>query len=138
MSFAFASDVEMGWDPTVEFLKDGSYHINVGDTKYKTLGILQNFGTDILLSRAARIFKVAKVGDTEDNFYVLKDVWLEKDQRSEHQIYEDILKDVRDQYSEEDVHTVKQHLLTPIDSTVVKVNDVGHRNHHDAVPHAEI
>jgi hypothetical protein len=124
LSFAFASDVEMGWDPTVEFLKDGSYHINVGDTQYKTLGILQDLGTDLLLSRAARIFKVAKVGDAEDNLYVLKDLWLEKDRRSEHQIYEDILKDVRDQYSEEDVRTMKQHLLTPIDSTIVKVNDV--------------
>jgi hypothetical protein len=116
--------VKMDWDPTVEFLKDGFYHINVGDTQYKTFGNLQDLGTDVLLSRAARIFQVAKVGDTEDNFYVLKDLWLKKDRRSEHQIYEDILRDVRDQYSEQDVHTMKRHILTPIDSTIVKVNDV--------------
>ena len=64
----------MGWDPSVELLEGGFYHIMVGNTKYKTLGILRDHETTVLLGRGARISKVNKVGDTEDNIYVLKDI----------------------------------------------------------------
>ena len=64
------------------------------------------------------------MGDTEDKIYVLKDLWLEEGQRLEHHIYEDTLRDVGHQYSEEDVHTVKKHLLTPVESAFVKAHGV--------------
>jgi hypothetical protein len=93
----------MGWDPSVELLQraEGTfYHIAMGDTQYKTLEVLQDHETDCLLSRAARTFKVKKVGDDEDNIYVLKDLWLEQDRKPEHQIYEEIISDVGRLYPE--------------------------------------
>ncbi|KAN0133825.1 hypothetical protein V8E53_008549 [Lactarius tabidus] len=83
LSFAFASDVDMGWDPSVELLRcaEGTfYYIAVSDTQFNTLKVLQDHGTDCLLSRAARTLKVNKVGDNEDNVYFLKDLWLDQDQ----------------------------------------------------------
>ena len=85
----------MGWDPTVKLLEGDFYRINVGYTQYQTVGILQVHGTDDLLGCGARIFKVKKVDDTEDKIYVSKDIWPEKNQIPEHQIYEDITTDVR-------------------------------------------
>jgi hypothetical protein len=73
----------MGWDPSVELLRcaEGTfYHIAVSDTQFNTLKVLQDHGTDCLLSRAARTLKVNKVGDNEDNVYFLKDLWLDQDQ----------------------------------------------------------
>jgi hypothetical protein len=116
----------MGWDPSVELVRraEGSfYHIMVGDTQYKTLKALQDRGANYLLSRAARIFKVKKVGDSEDNIYVLKDLWLEQDRKPEHQIYEDIISDVGRLYPEQ-VDIVRQHLFTPADHAFVEVNGV--------------
>ena len=63
MSFAYASDVEMGLDPTVKLLEGDSYHINVGDTKYQIVDKLHDPRADILFSRGVRIFKVKKVDD---------------------------------------------------------------------------
>jgi hypothetical protein len=117
----------MGLDPSVELVEstEGSfYHINVNDVRYKTLAILQDHRPDVLVGRGARIFKVKRVGDPEEQIHVLKDLWLEKDRKPEHQIYEEIVEDVRRLYSEKDADTIKQHLLTPIDNAIVKVNGI--------------
>ncbi|KAF8261636.1 hypothetical protein EI94DRAFT_1809947 [Lactarius quietus] len=127
LSFAFAPDVDMGLDPSVELVEDPGgciYNIKVNKTQYKTLRVLQDQQADVLLGRGARIFKVKKVDDTEDQIYVLKDFWLKKDQKPEHKIYEDIIQDVRCLYSEQDANTVKQHLVTPVDNTIVTINGV--------------
>ena len=114
----------MGWDPTVKLLDGGHYHIDVNNTTYKTLGVLQDSGTVILLSRGARVFKVQKAGDSENKTYVLKDLWLENDRSSERQIYDNILRDVGQQFSQEDVQFVRRHLLTPVESAFVEVDGV--------------
>jgi hypothetical protein len=127
LSFAFASDVDMGLDPSVELVestKGSFYHISVNNAQYKTLAILQDHRPDALLGRGARIFKVKRVGDPEDQIHVLKDLWLEKNRKPEHQIYEEIVEDVRRLYSEKDADTIKQYLLTPVDSAIVKVNGI--------------
>jgi serine/threonine protein kinase len=119
--------MEIGLDPSVELVEhaEGSfYHIKLNDAEYKTIAILKHHTTDVLLGLGTRVFKVKKVGDTGDQIYVLKDLWLEKGRKPEHQIYEEIVEDVRDLYSEEDADTIKQHLLTPVDSTIVKVNGI--------------
>ena len=46
----------------------------MNNTTYKTLGILQDSGTDILLSRGGRILKVQRVDESEERIYVLKDL----------------------------------------------------------------
>ncbi|KAN0129829.1 hypothetical protein V8E53_012301 [Lactarius tabidus] len=50
--------------------------------------------------------------DTEGQNYVLKDFWLEKDRKPEHEIYDEIIRDVRSLYSEKDADAVKQYLFT--------------------------
>ena len=127
LSFAFASDEDMGFDPSVELVEsaEGSfYHINVNDARYKTLDILQDLRPDALLGRGVRIFKVTRVGDPEDQIRVLKDFWLEKNRKPEHQIYEEIVEDVGRLYSEEDADSIKQYLLTPVDNAIVKVDGI--------------
>ena len=131
----------MGWDPTIKLLEGDFYRINVGYTQHQTVGILQVHGTDDLLGCGARIFRVKKVDDTEDKIYVLKDIWPEKNQIPEHQIYEDIITDVRQLHevmldsSEYGSLTqtsilrrghlhILQHLVTPVDSVFAKVDDV--------------
>jgi hypothetical protein len=117
----------MGLDPSVELVEhaEGSfYHIKLNDAEYKTFAILKHHTTDVLLDRGTRVFKVKKVGDTGDQIYVLKDLWLEKGRKPEHQIYEEIIEDVRHLYSEKDADTIKQHFLTPIDNMIVKVNGI--------------
>ena len=107
LSFAFAPDEDMSWDPSVELLQHAegnSYLITVGNTQCKTLEILQDHGTHVLLSRVARIFKVKKVGDNQDNVYVLKGLWVEQDRNLERQIYEEIICDIRCLYSEGGQH----------------------------------
>ena len=45
LSFEFASDVDIGLDPSVELVEstEGSfYYVNVNDAGYKTLAILQD------------------------------------------------------------------------------------------------
>ena len=114
-------------DPSVELVEstEGSfYHINVNDVQYKTLAILQDHRPDALLGRGARVFKVKRVGDPEDQTHVLKDLWLEKNRRPEHQIYEEIVEDVGRLYSEKEADTVKQYLLTPVDHAIIKVNGI--------------
>jgi hypothetical protein len=76
------------------------------------------------LINSACIFKVKKVDDTDDTIYVLKDLWLEKDRKPEHQIYEDIISDVGCLYPQKDLDTVKQHLLTPVNNMFVEVNGI--------------
>ena len=99
----------MGLDPSVEIVEsaEGSfYHINVNDVQYKTLAILQDHRPDALLGRGARVFKVKRVGDPEDQTHVLKDLWLEKNRKPEHQIYEEIVEDVGRLYSEKEADTI--------------------------------
>ena len=123
LSFEFASDVDMGLDPLVELVEsteDSFYYINVNDAGYKTLAILQDHRPDALLGRGARVFKVKRVGDPYDQIHVLKDFWLKKNWKPEHQIYEEIVEDVGRLYSEKDANSMKQCLLTPLDNAIVK------------------
>ena len=95
----------MGFDPSVKLVQDdvqgNFYHIAVGNTQYKTVKVLHDLGADYLLSRATRVFKVKRVGNPEDNFYVLKDLWLEQDRKPEHEIYNEIIRNVENLYYEQ-------------------------------------
>ena len=118
----------MGFDPSVELVHHAQgnfYRIAVGDTQYKTVQVLHDLGADYLLSRATRVFKVKQVVDTEDNIYVLKDLWLGKDRKPEHEIYDKITGNVDNLYpASEEGDMVRRHLLTPVDHAFVEVNGV--------------
>ena len=117
----------MGLDPSVKLVEhagSSSYHIQVDDALYETLAVLEDHRANDLHGPGTRIFKVKRVDNTEDQVYVLKDLWLTKDQKPEHQIYEEIIEDIAYLYSEKDADMVMQHLLTPIHSMIVKINGV--------------
>jgi hypothetical protein len=117
----------MGLDPSVELMEHAGgsfYHIQVDNALYKTLAILEDHRANALIGPGTRIFKVKRVDDNKDQMYVLKDLWLTMDQKPEHQIYQEIIEDIGSLYSNKDADTVKQHLLTPIDSMVVTINGV--------------
>ena len=63
-----------------------------------------------------------RVGDPKDQIHVLKDFWLEKNWKPEHQIYKEIVEDVGRLYSKKDASGMKQYLLTPLDNVIIKVN----------------
>jgi hypothetical protein len=100
------------------------YHIQVDNALYETLAILEDHRANVLIGPGTRIFKVKKVDNNNDQIYVLKDLWLTMDQKPEHQIYQEIIEDIGSLYSKKDADTVKECLLTPIDSTIVKINGV--------------
>ena len=119
----------MGFDPSIELVRqrgqNNFYRMAVGDTKYETGKVLYDIGADYLLGRAARIFEAKKVGDPEDNIYVLKDLWPEEDRNPEHKIYNDITHNIDNLYpSSEHGATVRRHLFTPVDYAFVEVNGV--------------
>ena len=117
----------MGLDPSVKLMEHAGssfYHIQVNNALYETLAILEDHRANVLHGPGTRIFKVKKVDNNKDQIYVLKDLWLAMDQKPEHQIYQEITEDIGYLYSKKDADTVKEHLLTPIDSMIVKINGV--------------
>ncbi|KAJ3780436.1 hypothetical protein GGU11DRAFT_730966 [Lentinula aff. detonsa] len=130
LSFAFSSAENMGWDPTITFSHLDShnrrqYNIIVNERVYKTVTTLSDYSADNPLGRATRVWKVQ---DAQGNTRVLKDLWLEHVRLEEHQIYENILKDVENsatpQHKEKARNTVAKHLLTPLEHCRVKVSGI--------------
>ncbi|KAL5479060.1 hypothetical protein ACEPAI_2348 [Sanghuangporus weigelae] len=124
LSLAFASKEELGWDPTIRpsTRRDGSqaYRIDVGDEIYETLEVLSKSSADELVSHATRVW-IAH-GKDSDIPCVLKDVWIEEDQKPEHFIREMLLHDVEEKYGAEARQEVASHLLTPVAHCLVRVN----------------
>ena len=119
----------MGFNQSIDLVQqhgqDNFYCMAVGDTKYETGKVLYDIGADYLLGRAARVFEAKKVGDPEDNIYVLKDLWPEEDRKPEHKIYDDITHNIDNLYpSSEHGAMVRRHLFTPVDYAFVEVNGV--------------
>ncbi|KAJ3744604.1 hypothetical protein DFH05DRAFT_1524227 [Lentinula detonsa] len=130
LSFAFSSAGNMGWDPTITFSHCDSdnrrqYNIIVDEKVYRTVTTLSDYPADNPLGRAARVWKVE---DAKGNTRVLKDLWLEHDRLEEHQIYENIVKDVEQSaepgFEEETMNAVVPHLLTPLGHCRVKVSGI--------------
>ncbi|KAJ3733075.1 hypothetical protein DFJ43DRAFT_277086 [Lentinula guzmanii] len=130
LSFAFSSAENMGWDPTITFSHCDSdnrrqYNIIVDEKVYRTVTTLSDYPVDNPLGRAARVWKVE---DAQGNTRVLKDLWLEHDRLEEHQIYENIVKDVEQSaepgFEEETMNAVVPHLLTPLGHCRVKVSGI--------------
>jgi hypothetical protein len=95
-SLAVASDIELGWDTTIRRVStknDGiQYQIQVGQNWYQTCGKpLHDFRANNIVGRGTRVYKVhpMKLVDNQlvvaDNTitYVLKDVWMERDEKQE-------------------------------------------------------
>ncbi|KAJ3733084.1 hypothetical protein DFJ43DRAFT_1117885 [Lentinula guzmanii] len=130
LSFAFSSAENMGWDPTITFSHRDSenrrqYNIIVKERVYKTVKTLSDYSADNPLGRATRVWKVQ---DAQGKTRVLKDLWLKHDRLEEHQIYENILKDVENsakpEHREKARNAVAVRLLTPLEHCRVKVSGI--------------
>jgi len=122
LAVSSASQVELGWDPTVKRLYDGSrafYEIavrcNVNDEVteriYRTSQILSDHSADGLRGRGSRVYK-AHLLDTDGKEtgdpVAIKDVWLDND----HDREGDIMRAIYDDVSAEDRITLRKYLLT--------------------------
>ncbi|KAL5496161.1 hypothetical protein ACEPAH_3078 [Sanghuangporus vaninii] len=124
LSLAFASKEELGWDTTVRPFtrRDGSraYRIDVGDEIYETLEVVSKSSADELVGHSTRVWIVHRQGS--DVPRVLKDVWIEEDQKPEHFIREILLHEVKEKYGAEARQEMASHLLTPVAHCLVRVN----------------
>ncbi|KAF8498440.1 hypothetical protein JB92DRAFT_3125288 [Gautieria morchelliformis] len=89
LSFCFATEIQMGWDPTIERLSIGSseqYKIQVQDkvtgkvVYVKTVELIADFGADAVRGRGTRVWKaLLRQSDGTDMHVVVKDVWIDAD-----------------------------------------------------------
>ncbi|KAH7320520.1 hypothetical protein B0J17DRAFT_710812 [Rhizoctonia solani] len=100
-----AIPVGLGYDPTVK----GTNNV------YRTIGILSDAGTNSMVCRGSRIWKVQKIVDglPSGSVYTLKDIWLGDDRIPEHEILNKIWKE-QPGYA--------QYFLTPLDYCFVPLD----------------
>ncbi|KAL5525353.1 hypothetical protein ACEPAF_9223 [Sanghuangporus sanghuang] len=124
LSLAFASEEELGWDPTVQAImvsdKERVYFIKVKDRMYMTKKILEDVAADGLLSSGTRVWEVIDVDSGETR--ILKDTWVEDDRDLESVIYSMMLEDVQREHGLKIRNFVASHLVTPLMDWLVPVN----------------
>jgi hypothetical protein len=94
VSLAFSTTTQLGYDPTVKRIKEdgrAQYEFMVGNTTYRTLSVLSDYGADPLLGRGTRVFRVYDTTDPSRTPRTLKDVWVEADRHREGDILVDLL-----------------------------------------------
>ncbi|KAF8524509.1 hypothetical protein JB92DRAFT_2806518 [Gautieria morchelliformis] len=90
LSFCFATETQMGWDPTIECLSiagsSEQYEIQVQDkvtgkvVYVKTVELIADFGADAVCGRGTRVWKaLLRQSDGTDMLVVVKDVWVDAD-----------------------------------------------------------
>ncbi|THH07036.1 hypothetical protein EW145_g3665 [Phellinidium pouzarii] len=122
LSFAFASKIDLGWDPTVSVsIENGIriYHFTVRGEVFDAVEVMSDLGADAVIGRASRVFKVKR---SDGTFAILKDVWVDDDRELEHILRRKILYDVKKKYGEKGRKIVKRHLMTPITFGLVEVD----------------
>ncbi|KAF4623612.1 hypothetical protein D9613_001475 [Agrocybe pediades] len=107
ISFMFATEEEMGYDPTVTQHDDNQYTYGIppkqsgGKTRFfRTIKIISEYRSNNVTGRKARVWLVREVeSNAKDAIvtgpeYVLKDVWLEESALTEQQIQNDIFQSI--------------------------------------------
>ncbi|OCB90624.1 hypothetical protein A7U60_g2142 [Sanghuangporus baumii] len=126
LSFAFASEEELGWDPTICPIQndDGerAYIITVDNETYETVKVIADHGADSLISRGVRLWLVKNTRTGEP--CILKDIWIEHDRQSERLIHATMLQDIEDEYGVEIRKEAELHLLTPVQDWIVRVDGI--------------
>ncbi|KAF5390001.1 hypothetical protein D9757_003900 [Collybiopsis confluens] len=124
VSIAFSSRTALGWDPTIEVCSSSSprqYKITVNGQKFATVKNLADYSADSLISRATRVWLVK---DKEGKEFVLKDVWMDTDRLPEHEIRDNLLRDVLKERGSDDHRTLSNHMLTPRVFERMKIDDM--------------
>ncbi|KAK7680258.1 hypothetical protein QCA50_016767 [Cerrena zonata] len=97
VSLAFATKVELGFDPSIERIKvdnEIKYNIRCGGKWYRVLDTLEDFKAARVLGRATRVWRVREIEDGSTlvgDVLVMKDVWINESARSEKEILDDII-----------------------------------------------
>jgi hypothetical protein len=103
--------------------QDMQYEIKVVNRTYKTLRMLSNFAAHTIVGRATRVFLVE---DAESGAqFVLKDVWLAKGRKMEHEVRRELLDDIQAKLGEPEMKEVEKHLFTPVEHCIVRVQANG-------------
>ncbi|KAG2008960.1 other/FunK1 protein kinase [Coprinopsis cinerea AmutBmut pab1-1] len=108
LSLVTATDEELGYDPLVTMLPDGSYIYQLPPEGgrstplfYQTLELITHYPSTSLGDRNARVWRVKRVvsptnrervGGEQDR--VLKDLWVDQGARTEADIQEDLFEDI--------------------------------------------
>ncbi|KAK0211957.1 hypothetical protein IW262DRAFT_344149 [Armillaria fumosa] len=115
ISLVFASLKDLGFDPTVRRvavpLQESSendtqytiqYDYHVGGHVYRTVECLSSFRAAGLISRGSRVWKVYRVGDPEDKYYALKDVWILDDAMTEGEIQRSLFESIQNTLTDQE------------------------------------
>ncbi|KAL1686166.1 hypothetical protein GGG16DRAFT_64811 [Schizophyllum commune] len=115
--FAFATREELGYDLSIELLRDhpplslgqspadntpsDQYRITVCGEKYITVKPLANQTAENGIGSCTRVYQVYKESDEsidpkQRTYYAIKDSWLETGRRTEFEIYNDIMKRIEE------------------------------------------
>ncbi|KAF9233645.1 hypothetical protein BU15DRAFT_66398 [Melanogaster broomeanus] len=132
-SLAFANEVELGWDPTIERVLVGDqihYDISFRSTEgpptiYRTVEIISDFGADALRGRGTRIFKAYEKKEsppTEKDYVVIKDAWRDSDRMREDLILEKIFEAIAETQPDK-VDDARQYFLTVLQAEDVMVDN---------------
>ncbi|KAF4563844.1 hypothetical protein EYR36_003088 [Pleurotus pulmonarius] len=109
MSFLFATEQELGYDPMVTRDAKGDYIYRIpateggqqGDRFFRTTASIAEYRSNNITGRMARVWKVVECNSTGDVLSpgepsrVLKDVWLEDSALTESQIQSQIFEDLK-------------------------------------------
>ncbi|KAK0199613.1 hypothetical protein DFS33DRAFT_177630 [Desarmillaria ectypa] len=133
ISLVFASLQDLGFDPTVRRVavpvqecsgNDTQYAIqydyHVGGQVYRTVECLSSFHPAGLISRGSRVWKVYRVGDAEDKYYALKDVWIPDDAMTEGEIQRSLFETIKN--SQTDKEDFKKHFIEIEECSLVACN----------------
>ncbi|KAH9476608.1 hypothetical protein JR316_0010521 [Psilocybe cubensis] len=115
IAFTFATEEELGYDPTVTLEADGNYTFKLPESPgskefrlFRTLEPLSLYRSNNITGRMARVYKVVEVNESGEAFgdpLVLKDVWLDSTAETEKKIQDTIFGDIEQFWNSTDEPT---------------------------------
>ncbi|KAF8548264.1 hypothetical protein OG21DRAFT_1393063, partial [Imleria badia] len=87
-SIAQQTEVDIGWDSTIERKLDGQYVFTIGSKRYTTTKELATYRADAMLGSATRVYKAK---DERGHKVAIKDSWRDIDRDHEGSIMKQIL-----------------------------------------------
>ncbi|KAG1768275.1 hypothetical protein EV702DRAFT_1282403 [Suillus placidus] len=102
---------ELGWDPTVERIRDGEvfqYKFTIGDEVFTTTRELATYGADSMVGRGTRVYEAT---DAEGEKVAIKDSWREVERQSEGEILKNILASCEEKLQPDKLANAKKHFV---------------------------
>ncbi|KAG2353907.1 hypothetical protein BDR07DRAFT_1307859 [Suillus spraguei] len=102
---------ELGWDPTVERIRDGEvfqYKFTIGDEVFTTTRELATYGADSMVGRGTRVYEAT---DAEGKKVAVKDSWREAGRQSEGEILKNILASCEKKLQPDELANAKRHFV---------------------------